>query len=351
MCLPPNRGVCEQPAIKLGVVLPLSGPIAWVGNAMRTGIEMAANDPQLGPIQLIIQDDLSSNRNAAVSIVKSLTAVHKVDAVLNCSTTTLAAITPVITQSKTPLLVIWDSNRDMTSLSPFAVGFGYLNEQAAEEAADFLIKTKGARTLAVLSYVNDWSSLLTRSFVARAKALGAEIAVQSEVDGEEINFKNQILRIRQHKVDGVYLPLYGAGLLSALKQLRQYSYQGTVLTVDSLGDQELKASGSTSDGIYVSQIVLSAEQVPDRSALKSLSANTSVVERGYTALGYDAVTAIASAIRDGDKKRSGADVVSALKSKTFTGNLGAVLINRDRIAERTIPIVQVKDGAFQLVTP
>ena len=96
--------------VRIGVVLPLTGPLAWVGGAMRRGIELAAKEASLKLLELEFQDDQSSNRTVAVSAFRALTSVSHVDGILNCSTSTLAAVAPVINQTKTPTVILVSSN-------------------------------------------------------------------------------------------------------------------------------------------------------------------------------------------------------------------------------------------------
>jgi branched-chain amino acid transport system substrate-binding protein len=349
----PIRAEQQAKPIRIGVVLPLTGPLAWVGGAMRRGIELAAKETTLQPLELEFQDDLSSNRTVAVTAFRALTSVSHVDGILNCSTSTLAAVAPVINQTKTPTIILWDSNRDMPKFSPYVIGFGYANEKAAEDAADFLITKKQAQRIAVISYQNDWSELLTASFTARAKTLGATITLSEQVADSNTDLRSILLRAKQKQTQALYLPLYGLGLISAIRQAREIKFAGQILTVDSLGEQEMKETGPAAEGIYVSQIFLPYSQLTGQSTLRSLGDKTSGVDIGYTALGFDALTMLVKAVQSTKKPAHapvhGEEIIKKIQGQPHQGELGKISINTQGIADRSIPILTVRNSAFTLV--
>lgn len=334
-----------QPPLKIGIVLPLTGPIAWVGAAMQRGVVLASEQEKSLKVELFIQDDLSSDRMSALSAFKLLTSSTKVDAILNCSTSTISAIAPVIDKSGTPTVVIWDSNREMAKLSPQLIGFGYSNEQAAEEAAEFIIQKRDKKRVGVISYTNDWSELLAKSFVSHLGTIGGSVTINESVDGNSTDFRALILRAKIAKSDALYLPLYGAGLIAAIKQARELKFPGEIITVDSLGDDELHDLGAAAEGIFVSQIILEDKEFAGKLKVRFPEASASVVNVGYSALAADALNFIVSGYK---ASQSGAQSLSgALKGREFSGALGATKISSDGLSDRSIPIVVVRHGGFR----
>ncbi len=319
---------------------------------MRRGIELAFHEARaahpLVEYTVTFEDDLSSNRNSAVTIFKKFTSSQKVDGIINCSTSTLSAIAPIITQSATPTVVLWDSNRSMPSLSPAAIGFGYSNEKAAEDAAEFLISKLGRKRIAVINYVNDWSELLTQSFIQHAEKLGATITLSEQVDGSTTDFRSLLARARLVKSDGIYLPMFGAGLTSVLKQIKDLRFNAEIITVDSLGEEELKDAGPAAEGIYVSQIALRDEAFAERLEKLFPGTSNSEVFVGYSALGYDGARYLIGqleAVR-GKSDLSAEEKLAVFKNQTFAGTLGTTRISSEGIADRTIPILKIKRGKF-----
>jgi ABC-type branched-subunit amino acid transport system substrate-binding protein len=238
----------------------------------------------------------------------------------------------------------------MQKFSPYVIGFGYGNEKAGEDAAEFLIKKKQAQRLAIISYQNDWSELLKKSFTDRVKSLGATLTLSEEVNDSNTDIRSILLRAKQKQTEALYLPLYGLGLISAIRQAREIKFTGQILTVDSLGEQEMKEVGPAAEGIYVAQIFLSFSELSKTSALRSLGSTASGVDIGYTALGFDGLTMLTKAVRAAKNETSsssqGDSVIKTIKTNTYQGELGSISINAEGIADRAMPILLVKDGAF-----
>lgn len=342
----------EPMKYSIGVALPLTGPIAWVGQSMRRGIELAIHEARTAnpsiEYDVTFEDDLSSNRNSAVTIFKKFTSSQKVDGIINCSTSTLSAIAPIITQSSTPTVILWDSNRSMPSLSPAAIGFGYSNEKAAEDAAEFLISKLGKKRIAVINYVNDWSELLTQSFVRHAEKLGATITLSEQVDGSTTDFRSLLARARLVKSDGIYLPMFGPGLTSVLKQIKDLRFSAEIITVDSLGEEELKDAGVAAEGIYVSQIALRDSGFAERLERMFPGSSQSEVFVGYSGLAYDGAHYLLGRLETLKQQPNlaGDTKLALFKNQKFSGVLGATTISSEGIADRTIPILKIKNGKF-----
>lgn len=94
--------------IKIGVVLPLSGPLSGYGQPSQKGVELVKGmEPTLkngDTVKLIINDDKSDKVEAAIAMQR-LVSSDKVDAVFGevTSTNTLA-MTKMAEDTKTPLV-------------------------------------------------------------------------------------------------------------------------------------------------------------------------------------------------------------------------------------------------------
>jgi branched-chain amino acid transport system substrate-binding protein len=127
----------EKQEVKIGAILPLTGVLSSVGEAMHRGLQMAAGDAKHISVKLIVEDDATANRTRAVSSAKKLAGVDKVDIVFNAYASTVSAFASVLKNAGVPCLVLWDSNRSLQKLGSHIIGFGFENELAGEDMADF----------------------------------------------------------------------------------------------------------------------------------------------------------------------------------------------------------------------
>jgi ABC-type branched-subunit amino acid transport system substrate-binding protein len=62
----------EKQEVKIGAILPLTGVISSVGEAMQRGLQLAAGDAKHISVKLIVEDDATANGTKAVSSAKKI---------------------------------------------------------------------------------------------------------------------------------------------------------------------------------------------------------------------------------------------------------------------------------------
>lgn len=342
-----DAGAQERQEIKLGAILPLTGVIAPVGEAMHRGLQMAASDAKHISVKLIVEDDATANRTKAVSSAKKLAGIDKVDIVFNAYASTVSAFASVLKNAGIPCLVIWDSNRSLQKLGSHIIGFGFENELAGEDMADFSRHKLNHKSVGIISFHDEWSELITAAFEDRFKQSGGLIALREQVNGDNTDFRTVMTRLKSLKPDALYLPLFGASLHSAIKQARAANFEGAILSADAFVDADISETLGASEGMYLTQIWLRNDDFAKKYEARFGEDKISGTNLGYVALAYDAVMlvdALAAKIR-----QSGADVtaktlIKHLPNFSFSGVLGTTTLSSSNLVERREKILQVRDG-------
>jgi|GEM_PF-1024522 len=91
--------------IKVGVVLPLSGDYASLGESVKNSMELSYNELENKNVELIYEDG-GFNSAKAVSAYKKLQDIDNVDIVVGLDSPTLEAIKPVINKTDELLLTV-----------------------------------------------------------------------------------------------------------------------------------------------------------------------------------------------------------------------------------------------------
>jgi ABC-type branched-subunit amino acid transport system substrate-binding protein len=127
--------------------------------------------------------------------------------------------------------------------------------------------------------------------------------------------------------------------------MRDVRFEGDVITVDSLGDDELKHARAAAEGIYVSQIALVDQDFSTKLAHRFPHAPASKVNTGYSALGYDGTKFLLESISSAAAK-SPKELVTSMKARSFRGTLGETRISPDGLSDRIMPIFKIVNGGF-----
>jgi branched-chain amino acid transport system substrate-binding protein len=337
----------KKQEVKIGAILPLTGGISSVGEAMHRGLQMAVDDTKHISVKLIVEDDATANRIRAVSSAKKLAGVDKVDIVFNAYASTVSAFASVLKNAGVPCLVLWDSNRSLQKLGSHIIGFGFESELAGQVMADFSRHKLNHKSVGIVNFHDEWSEVITAAFEDRFKQSGGRISLREQVNGDTTDFRTIMTRLKSLKPDAVYLPLYGIGLQSAIKQARAVHFEGDILSADSFVDADISATHGASEGVYLTQIWLQDSDFARKYETRFGQAEISGTNLGYVALAYDAVMlidALAAKIIQSGAAVTSETLMKQLPKFSFSGVLGTTVFSSNNLLERREKILQEKDG-------
>lgn len=328
-----------QEPVKAGAVLPLSGELAFVGNAMAGGMKLWEKEHP-GQIQLRFEDDRSLDRKTALLAAEKLIDADKVDILLNAAAHTMIAIAPVLNKKKIPGVVVWDSNRALETLGPYIIGFGFSTEGAGAHAAEFARTRLNAKKAAVLTAKEEWSHLIGAAFADAFKSEGGTITAQEDVNLDAGDVRAEVLRLKRSNPDVIFAPIYGTSLASFFTARQSIQFSTPVILGDTFGQNEARAFGAIAEGVFVSQGWLKNSDfqgfMEKQSGEKADSINLS-----YAALGYDSAEFAVQLVR---RFRAG-EKETALAAP-FTGVMGEVSFEDGVLSRRKEKILKVVNGGL-----
>lgn len=344
----------ERPQLKVGAILPLTGDVATIGTAMKQGMDLCVGRARHVAIDLIVEDDKTMDRVVAVTAAKKLISSDKVSVLLNASISTIAAIAPITEKAGVPSVVIWDSTRGLMRYGRSVFGFGYSTELAGEDMAEFAVSRLKRSNLAIISMTDEWSQRISSAFSQRVTKLGAKTVLTQEVNPMQVDFRGLIVRAKQRGADALYVPLYGAGLLSVIRQARELKFSGEILTGDGLSAAEVQQVGAAANGVYVTQINFTdpsfrAAYVERFGVPEAHGANM-----GQAALGCDAINMIdqlAGKILSQGRTVSAESLRQELPGFAFEGVHGPTVFEPDNTVLRREPVLQVQGGVLGAASP
>ena len=129
-----------QDTLKIGIVLPLSGPFTSTGKQILTGARLSLdqNGATFGgkKLELIVKDD-GAVADQSKRIVQERITREQVGIVAGFGLTPLAfAAAPLATQGKVPMIVMGAATSSVTERSPFIMHTSFAQAQAPAVPAD-----------------------------------------------------------------------------------------------------------------------------------------------------------------------------------------------------------------------
>ncbi len=146
----------KESVIRIGFVGPLTGEVATVGENAKIAVQVAADEINAkggvkGKKIEVIYEDGKCNAKDATSAGTKLISVDKVVAIIGglCSGETLA-IAPLAEKAKIPLISYASTNPKITEAGDYIFRFVASDSFQGVYAADYIVKTKGVKRVALL---------------------------------------------------------------------------------------------------------------------------------------------------------------------------------------------------------
>jgi branched-chain amino acid transport system substrate-binding protein len=316
--------------ITLGVIFPLSGPVAHFGTESSNGIILAAEEINaaggiLGrQIRLLVEDD-ENNTALTVSNFLRLTTQANVPVVMGSSTSgATMAIAPLAQQQGVVLISPSATNIAVTQFGDFIFRACFIDPFQGIVGADFAFDELGARRAAVLYDAGaDYNTGLAEAFRDRFVARGGQIVAWEAYMTGAVDFNAQATRIRAADVDVVYLPNYLNDVALQAMQLRAQGVDAPLLGGDGW-DGVIGVAGPEVIGSFWSAGFAADTTEPKGMAfVRAFEERFNMPATQFAALGHDTMMLVAQAITNAGSTdpRAIRDALAAIDGSFITGNI------------------------------
>ncbi|CCQ14893.1 ABC-type branched-chain amino acid transport systems periplasmic component [Rhodococcus sp. AW25M09] len=321
----------EMPGdITLFSVTDKTGPLSLAGTNQLKGIELAiaeVNDQQfLGDSRISLDSrDAAGDAQTAASQVTEATVDPQVAAILGTVTSSqsiavaplaqAAGIPIVFTQSGSEGVLVGDHTYRATA--PMATYY--------DQAGEYL-ESQSAKTLGILyNSANPTLTELSEQVIpGMAEEYGFEVTATSGVQNTTQDFTAPIAKILASNPDGIAIMLAGAQNATAVGQVRQAGFDGTLITHTGSGAGNLTPAGPAGAGMtWPTDFTYHGTNPATQEFVEAYRAEYDGENpNNYAAEGYDAAWMIARAIdKSGGASRE--DIQNGLQQLVAEGFTGA----------------------------
>ncbi len=335
----------QAKTIKIGVVLPFSGPNADLGHqidkAFDLYIKLHAKDIAPHKVQIIKRDEGPPTGAQAKTVTTELITNDKVEILTGFVFSPSAiALAPVINQAKVPMVIANAGTAWITNLSPYYVRLSFSMWHPAYPMGGFASDKIGCKTAAVAYTDFPPGKDSVEAFKTGFEKAGGKVTLSIPMGSpaQVPDFTPFMQRVKDTKPDCVYAFIpsgaHATGLMKAYGELglRKAGIK-LIGPMDLIPDNKLQDMGDAAIGT----IVMGHYAVDlDNAANKAFNAawHKEYGVKSYpdfmSAAGWDTMHAIFDAIKklNGDVS-DGSKVVAALKGWSTNGPRGQVMIDPD----------------------
>lgn len=236
--------------IKIGVLLPMSGPAQIIGDNIRSGFDEAL--PEInknGKIIELIYEDNKNDPKEAVTAFQKLTTIDNVDMIITTMSGTSAAIVPLAKEKNIPLIA---------TVVYFNVPKVYNNSVQMfvrpEDEANALIESVdklNIHKLGLLYLQSDYGVAIKKQIETSLEKDNVEVISES-YQFSDSSFQTQLLKLKESGVDTMYMITFPHTVATMIKEARELKFNGTIITNAPIYLNGMIGSNDIFEGTYTS---------------------------------------------------------------------------------------------------
>lgn len=342
-----------QETVKIGLIQPLTGSVAYNGSTDVNGSKLAAEEINaqggvLGrKLELIIEDGQCKPANS-VNAAEKLIQRDKVAALSGafCSSATLAVM-PVAENYKLPLVTGVSSNAALTEKgNKWFFRATETDQMLAKSFARILYDQLKLRKVAYIGVNDDWGRGGVAEFEKQMSALGATTVMKEFFEHGTSDFYTILTKLRASGADGAFVAAETQDGSIFVKQKAELGVPTKVFGVGSWATADfLKLTGAASEGIYAAVPYASTMSTPkNKPFVEAYTKRYKEPPGKYAAAGYNAINILADAI-----KRAGSTdaekIREALSKTKYEGPNGVFEFDaKGQATGFTVVLVQLQKG-------
>lgn len=258
----------EPQAIKIGVILPLTGSAAEIAQQHKIGLDLAVEEINSRggingkKLQLIYENDQNEPK-LTVSAFNKLVTVDRVPLIITVMSSPSMAIYNQAEQ-KGVVLFANCGHPEITSLSDWVFRNFPTSKHEALKMAEFAFNKMGIRKIAIF-YINDaFGEAAMKMFSQHFHRLGGQILKAEAFEKDGTDFRASIRRLIAAKPEAIYIYGYGKANGIALKQTKELQYKGYILGSYNFSvEPTISLAKEALEGTYYTTPAFDASSVTD----------------------------------------------------------------------------------------
>ncbi len=350
--------------VKIGLVLPMSGPFASYGKQIEHGVKLylATQGDTFGgrKIELIVKDDSPGTAgDVSKRLAQELVIKDKVDILAGFGLTPSAfAVAPIATDAKKPMVVMNAATSSVTTKSNYIVRTSLTLPQTSAPIATWAAKNKIKKVFTLVADYgpgHDAEGQFKKTFTAA----GGEIVGEVRAPVKNPDFAPFLQKIKDTKPDAVFVFLPPGGeTIAFMKGFKERGLAASGIQLIAIGDlvdeDILEAIGDSALGLITSFHYSEAHKSPENKAYTEAYYKAYPKDRPnfMSVGGYDGMRLIAEVLKKTNGDTNADKFVEAAKGMKWVSPRGPISIDpatRDIVQNIYIRKVEKVGGKLQNV--
>ncbi len=340
--------------INLGVVLPLTGPVAAYGQDVFNGIELAnklnAKLDNGDEVKLIVIDT-KGDKLETTSAVNRLIAQDKVIGIIGEATTpnTIQAIS-IVEDKKIPLIAPVASGDKLLEGKKYASRVCFSDSFQGDKLASYVTKELNLKNaVVIIDQSNVYSLGLAKAFEKSLKENGGKVIKKLAISSGDKDFRAVVSQLKSLNPDFVYMPIYHPEAALIARQAKQIGFDKLLAAGDGVNNQTFIDLGSTAvNGVVFTDSFDSSNPSTARgktfiNEYEKIKGNANLP--AFSAMGADAYYVMLNAMNACQNTLTSECINEKIhQTSNYEGVGGIISIDASGNAIRPVVIKEIQDG-------
>ncbi len=251
-----TKGIAaDQESYKVGAIVFLTGPQASLGVEVKNALDIAAEDINnsggIGGkrVEILYEDSKDSPKDAILAFNKL--SMSNVPVVLSTGDVVTCNLAPMAKQKMVPIVSTVVAGPGITKDNEWVFRVFIDAEKQAESMARLAAKELKRKSAAILYINNEFGVATNNEFKKTFESLGGKVSATETFGIMDKDVRSQLSKLTAQSPDAVFVSGFGPAYAAAIRQLKEQSYKGTVLTVSTLSiPYFMEQTKSANEGVY-----------------------------------------------------------------------------------------------------
>lgn len=321
---------CKQSSnLKVGAIVPLTGPFAQYGIPVRDGMLLAVdnfNKMHNTNFELVIEDDQSKSKSA-IDAMNKLVNIDKVPVVIGpLSSGNSMAVAPIAEKLKTVQISTLAGIPDLSNAGDYIFRIYPSSKEGAEYASLKAIQIFKPQKVAILYPSNPFGEVSKNIYSKNCISNKIDVVVIESYQDGDLDFKTQILKIKNAGADIILCSAYFEEGARILKQMIELNLFIPIIGEDGWRGNISEIAGNRATELLYFADIRFSEKYTENTVMQNFITNYyarySKTANTHSAAGYDGVmVALESITKYGYSSDS---IKKALYTEEYEGALGKI---------------------------
>jgi len=345
---------CAQDVVKVGIVIPMTGPFAAIGREVADGAKLFVE--QHGDIvagkklELIIRDDGGVPENGK-RIAQDLIVIDKVNFLGAGITPSALAMAPIVSEAKVPTVVMVSGTSILTERSPYFVRTSFTLSQQSGVVADWATRNGSRRAVGI---VTDWTpgTEASKTFEQHFDKGGGQVLDTLRIPLANPDFAPFLQRARDLSPDTLFVSIPAFQAVALARQFAERGLDKSGIKLigpgDIVDDDDLAGTGDALMGVETAGFYSAAHPSQLNKAYVAAYAKATGHRANHISVGgYDGMNLIYLALQKTGGDTNPDRVIAAMKGLSWESPRGPIAIDprtRDIVQNIYMRRVEKRDG-------